>query len=220
MQLFTGLFLQVDVQNSAVRYQTFGIFHNLMNMIAADDWKQLFEVFNTAVVASGKVENYQFTMLPNPSTVARILDRFETTGSPWTSMDQHKDCINSTMREVLEQLQSQCPQISDRVEDSLLDRNIPDIDPFISHYSPSTVETVEVINGEEKLSFAMDISEELEMMSPRKNRSANVVYATPPKPIVVAEPSTEIPSSPMVLRKQQTLFSPRGNSSKKKRFIK
>ena len=111
MQLFTGLFLQVDVQNSAVRYQTFGIFHNLMNMIAADDWKQLFEVFNTAVVASGKVENYQFTMLPNPSTVARILDRFETTGSPWTSMDQHKDCINSTMREVLEQLQSQCPSV-------------------------------------------------------------------------------------------------------------
>lgn len=211
MQIFTAILNQVEIEQSPVRYQAFAIFNNLLPLIAGDDWEILFSLFDTAVKISKGLENYQFTMLPNPSTVARILDRFDTTGSPWTAMDKQKPFILSTLKEILSQLDKQVNDISDRPNDPVIECSTPDVDPFIPHYSSSNMDGFEILDSSKPLSFAQD-----DLIA----SSETPVYEVPPKPIIIAEPSVEIPASPMGLRKQ-TLFSPRGHTGtiKKKRFI-
>lgn len=216
MQLFTAILEQINVEQSPVRYQAFAIFNNLMPLIAGDDWEILFDLFNSAIQVSKSVEEYQFTMLPNPSVVARILDRFDTTGSPWTSMDKQKDFIISTLNEILRQLekQSNVTMVEDQPSDPLLANTVPDVDPFVPHYSSCDMNGFEVLDPSKALAFASDD------LIPSTTETA--VYEVPPKPIEIAAPSLDIPSSPMVLRKQTALFSPRSNHgtvSKKKRFI-
>ena len=232
MQIFAALLVNVDIENSPVRRQAFAIFHSLLNLIAADDWQVLFSVLNTAVQVSKKLENYQFAMLPNPTTLARILDRFESARAPWLSVDENKDKIILTLESLLEQLKPKCGALQGEPVAPQIATLTPVVDPSVEHFSPLLVETSDVIAIGQELIFEEDTQRLLHSFATEAQvarqaeahqlEQQSISYHAPPAPIIVALPSDEATASPMVLRKRNTLLSPRpsGLSRSKKKTPK
>ena len=187
----------------------------MMPLIISDDWERLFDVFNTAVEISAPIEKYQFNVLPNASAVARVLDKFDSAHSPWASTDQNKDKIIITLQDLLVQLQNSTPVQEEVSNDSLLIQKDPEVDPHIPHYSSSGESESNNVLSDELLQFSNEIVKD----SNKKSEKIIPLYEAPPSPIVIAPPSDNIPSSPMVLRSKNSILSPRAHKPKKK-FIK
>merc|ERR1712137_53338 len=235
MQIFAALLVHVDVSSSDMQHKSFAVFHTLMNLIAADDWEVLFSVFNTAVKVSRKVEDYQFNALPNPSSVARILDRFESARPPWISVDQNKAEIISTLEVLLQQLRAKCENLEQAAASPLVENLEPQVDPTVEYYSYLTSQTNDgVLDVSNPVLFAEDgrpvvISFEAEAIVSKVIEYAQleertVTYKVKPQPIVVPTPTELAPASPLVLRSKNTFLSPRPHSHiprphKKKRNI-
>ena len=116
----------------------------------------------------------------------------------------------------MNQLQKESPIEPERPSDDLLVNTIPEVDPHIPHYSSCGDEVANVIDLDGELYF---ITDDL-IKNNTKFDTTVPTYEAPPAPIHIALPSEAIPSSPMVLRKQNSILSPRGNGKPRRKFIK
>ena len=77
-----------------------GMFYHLLELMETDKWSDLVAVFDVTVENSLPVEKYEFSLLPNPSSMAKIFEKVEPVQSPWTSSDTNKPVMLSLLGDV------------------------------------------------------------------------------------------------------------------------
>ena len=100
--VFESLIGLVDLTspNCPITKQMMGTFYHLLNELEQENWVDVIALFDVIVENSTSVEKFEFAVLPNPSSVAKIIEKVEPVRSPWTESDINKPTILPLLQDV------------------------------------------------------------------------------------------------------------------------